>query len=115
MIFRIEKLRLRGIVGVNAWERETPQDIVVSVEAEFDAARAVETDAIGDTVNYRTVSKRVAETVESSRYRLLESLAEALIPVVLEDPRVLRATVQVEKPGAIRDADSVSVTQTIER
>lgn len=109
MKIRIKNLRLKTIIGVNDWERETKQDVVINVEIEFDGQKAAATDDIGATINYRTLSKRIIQEVEESRFYLLEKLAHHILQVVLEDKKVVRATIEVDKPNALRHADSVSV------
>ncbi len=115
MIIRIKKLRLRTIVGTNDWERERLQDVVITVEMEFDGSRAAETDSIDDTVNYRTIKKRIIEAVENSRFHLLEKLADHVLQIIMEDDRVQRAEVEVDKPHALRFAESVSVSCSAEK
>ena len=110
MIIRIKNLRLRTIVGVNDWERQAPQDVVLNLEVAFDAGRAAKTDRLEDTLDYRALKKRIAEAVERSRFQLLEGLAAHVLELVMQEPRVSAATVEVDKPGALRFADSVSVT-----
>ena len=115
MIMRIKNLRLRTIIGVNDWERNNLQDVVINVEMEFDGARATETDSISDSVNYRTITKRIIAEVEKSHFHLLDKLASHILHVVLEDEKLRRATVEVDKPHALRFADSVSVSCFTER
>jgi len=109
MKIRIKNLRLKTIIGVNDLERETKQDIVIRIEIECDGKEAAATDDIRETVNYRTLTKRIIQEVEESRFYLLERLAHHILQVVLEDKKVARATVEVDKPQALRYADSVSV------
>jgi D-erythro-7,8-dihydroneopterin triphosphate epimerase len=109
MLIRIKNLTLQTIVGVNAWERHEVQEVVINVELEFDGARAGESDHIDDTVDYKKMKQKILGHAESSRCHLLESLAQGVLNIVLEDPRVIRASVEVDKPKALRFADSVSV------
>lgn len=106
---RIENLRLRAIVGINDWERTTPQDVIINIRFTFDARAAAASDAIEDTCDYKTLNKRIITLVEASSDFLVEKLAARLLALVHEDPRVQHAWVRVEKPGALRYADSVSL------
>ena len=110
MLIRIKNLRLRTIIGTNDWEREKPQEVVINATIEFDGAAAGRSDDIDDTVNYKQIAKRMIETVESSAFFLLEALVDCLLDVAFADPRVRRATIEVDKPGALRFAESVSVS-----
>lgn len=110
MQVHIQNLRLRTIIGINDWEREKKQDIVINITFEFDGNQAASTDDINDTVDYKTMTKRIIALVEESSYYLLEKLADSILKIVMTDQRVLAATVTVAKPQALRYADSVSVS-----
>jgi FolB domain-containing protein len=105
----IRDLLVRGILGVNDWEREQPQDILVNLTLVADLRRAGISDDIADSVNYRTVAKKVIAHVESAHRFTVESLAADLARLCLEEPGVQRVRVRVEKPGALRFARSVGV------
>lgn len=105
----VRDLRLRGIVGINDWEREKPQDIVVNLTLFGDFSAAGESDSIEDALNYRTLTKDVIDYVESSSHFLVEKLATALARICVVDHGAERVRVRVEKPGALRFADSVGV------
>jgi len=115
MIIRIKNLKLRTIIGINEWERDAQQDVIVNISIEFDGKQAGRTDDIESTVNYKSLKKRIIELVESSEYFLLEKLVDSILKVIMEDSKVLKATVEVDKPNALRFADSVSVEGTAER
>jgi len=111
----IENLRLRTIIGINDWERETRQDVVINVELELATGPVFTRDAIDETVDYKQLNKRIIEEVERSSFFLIEKLGDHLLMVVMEDRRVRRARVRVAKPGALRFTDSVSVECSAER
>ena len=111
----IDDLRLRAIVGINDWEREKPQDIVVNIRFDFDAGPAVASDQIEHTVDYKALKRRVIQRVEQSAFLLLERLTSAVLDEVLADERVLTATVRIDKPHALRFAKSVALQMTRDR
>ena len=106
----ISDLHLRAIIGINPDERNNRQDILINIILDVDTRPASASDDIADAANYRTITKRVIELVENSRFFLVERLAEAITRVCLEEPRVERARISVEKPTALRFAASVGVT-----
>jgi FolB domain-containing protein len=105
----IKDLLVRGIIGINDWEREQPQDILINIVAYTDTARAAQTDDIADCVNYRTLAKAAAHHAETAKRLTVEALANDIAKVCLEQPGVERVSVRVEKPGAVRFAASVGV------
>lgn len=107
---KISDLHMHAIIGVNPDERENRQDVLVNLTLDVDTRPAARSDDINDAVNYRTITKTILEIVETSRFFLVERLAEAIANACLEEPRVLRVQVSVEKPSALRFAASVGVT-----
>ena len=105
----IKDLLLRGIVGINDWEREKKQDILVNITLFADLRRAGKSDSIEDSVNYRTVTKKVINHIEQNEPFMVETLAANIAQLCLQEPGVIKARVRVEKPGALRFAKSVGV------
>jgi 2-amino-4-hydroxy-6-hydroxymethyldihydropteridine diphosphokinase len=105
----VRDLLLRGIIGINPKERQKRQDVVLNYTLYTDLRPAGRSDDIADAVNYRTVTKAVIHLVEQARFFLVETLAAEVARLCLDPPGVRAVTVQVEKPGALRFARSVSV------
>ena len=106
---RITNLRLRAIIGTNDWERDVQQDVVVNIALDYDAARAIASDDLRKTIDYKALTRQIIKEVEASRFFLLEKLAGRVIEIVAAHPAVREAVVRVDKPQALRFADSVSV------
>ena len=110
MKIHIKNLRIKTIIGINDCERADKQAVIVNVELELDASRTTQSDRIEDTINYKTLTKRIISEVELSEFYLLEKLAGHILKIVLEDKKEIRGTVEVDKPHAVRFPDSVSVS-----
>jgi FolB domain-containing protein len=108
-VIHIKDLLLRTIVGINDEERRNRQDVLINIALYADMHAAGRSDDIDDAVNYRTITKQVIELVENSSFFLVEKMAAEIAAICLRDPRVERARVRVEKPGALRFARSVGV------
>jgi FolB domain-containing protein len=108
-IIRITELSLKTIIGIFDWERKRKQKVVINVELEFNASKAIKTDDVNDTVDYKVITKKIIQHVEGSKYFLLEKMAGSVLKIILDDPKVKRAKVRIDKPGALRFARSVSV------
>ncbi|MBP9854292.1 MAG: dihydroneopterin aldolase [Candidatus Omnitrophica bacterium] len=111
----IENIRLRTIIGINDWEREHKQDIIINIHIHFDPKKSIQSDNIKDTIDYKTITKKVIDLVEQSNYYLIEKLADAILNVVMDDPLIMETTVKVDKPFALRFTDSVSIELTKKR
>jgi FolB domain-containing protein len=105
----IKNLLVRGIIGVRDWERKRPQDILINITMHTDTQHAAESDNLSDCADYSTVSKKVQSYAESAGRFTVEALANDLARLCLNEANVQKVTVRVEKPSAVRFADSVGV------
>lgn len=105
----IKDLVARGIIGVNEWEREKPQEILINITVFTDTRRAAVSDDLADCVDYRALAKKVQSHAETAARLTVEALANDLAGICLEQTSVERAVVRVEKPGAVRFSSSVGV------
>jgi dihydroneopterin aldolase len=109
-----DRIFLRGlttecIIGFVDWERRAPQSVVIDLELPCDCARAARRDQVEDTVDYKSVAKRVLSFVQASQFHLVESLAQGLALVLLAEFPLEWVRVSVNKPGAIRHSRDVGV------
>ncbi|MBU2977471.1 dihydroneopterin triphosphate 2'-epimerase [Alteromonas sp. C1M14] len=107
---RIKNLRLRTYIGINEDEVLNMQDVIINAKLHYDAGRATDTDNMCDALNYKTVTKAIIKLVEENRFALLEKLTAQVLSIAAEHPWVTYAEVEVDKPHALRFADSVSLT-----
>ena len=105
----IRDLSVRCIIGVNHDERTEKQDIIINVILFTDTRKAGQTDILEDSVDYKTVKKTILSLVEKSNFLLIEKLAEEIAKVCLDDSKVQKVNVTVDKPGALRYTRSVAV------
>jgi len=108
----IEDLLIRGVIGISEHEREQPQDILVNITIFTDTLKAGRSDDVNDSVNYRTVAKKVLAHAEKVNRYTVEALAKDIADLCLEEPGIHGVKVRVEKPGAVRFSKSVGVTIT---
>lgn len=105
----IKDLVARGVIGVYDWERAKPQEILINIVLFGNLTKAGETDNIDDSINYKTVAKGAQSLAENCERLTVEALANDIANYCLETHGVLKVLVRVEKPGAVRFADSVGV------
>ena len=102
-------LRATSVIGCYDWERDIRQTLVIDLELKADFARAAETDALTDALDYAAISKRVIAVCDESRFQLLEALAEHLATLLLTEFSIAGLQMTVTKPGAVEAADGVGV------
>jgi 7,8-dihydroneopterin aldolase/epimerase/oxygenase len=105
----IHALKTEAIVGIFDWERQVKQAVVIDCEFSADIAKAALSDSIDDTLNYKRVAKRVLAFVEGSQFHLVETLAEHIAMLLLEEFGVAWVRISLSKPGALRRSRDVGV------
>lgn len=105
----LNELKIDTVIGIFEWERSILQTVVIDIEMDADIAKAAKSDDVIDTLNYKSVAKRVQKFVEDSSFKLVESLAEHVASIILNEFPVTWVKVKVNKPGAIRGSKGVGV------
>ncbi len=108
-IIFLRDLRIETVIGIWEWERKIRQTVSIDLEMSADIAKAAASDSVDDTLNYKLVAKRVQQFVGESSFQLVETLAENVAKIVLDEFDVAWVRVRVNKPGAIRGAKDVGV------
>lgn len=109
-IIRITNLRLRTYIGFNPEEQEKLQDIVINAEIHYPTTHLCLDDRVEGALDYKTITKKMIQHVEEGRFLLLEKLVHDCLQICTEHPWVNYAQVRIDKPHALRFADSVSLT-----
>lgn len=108
-IIFLRDLRIPTVIGIFDWERAVKQTVVLDLEMAADIRRAAASDHIDDTLNYKAVAKRLIQFVGESEFQLVETLAERVAGIVLEEFEVPWVRVTLNKQGAVRGARDVGV------
>ncbi len=108
-LIRVKNLLLRTYIGFNPEEIANLQDVIINVAIEANiSAEALQSDEPEGIYNYKTITKQIIELVQENRFKLLEVLTNNILELIMKDERVIRARVEVDKPHALRFAESVS-------
>ncbi|MGH8119606.1 MAG: dihydroneopterin aldolase [Gammaproteobacteria bacterium] len=108
-IIYLKDLRIDTIIGIYEWERRVRQTVIFDIEIGADISRAARSDAIEDTLNYKAVAKRIRSFVENSDCRLIETLAERVAEILLQEFKVPWLRLSLNKQGAVRGVRDVGV------
>ena len=95
----VRGLEVEAGIGVYDHEQGRLQRLVVDVTLELEPKPI---ERLGDTINYETVANAARAIAAEGHVGLVETFAERLARACLEDRRVLRAVVRIEKPGALQ-------------
>jgi D-erythro-7,8-dihydroneopterin triphosphate epimerase len=114
-VIRVKNLRLRTFIGIKEEEINNKQDVIVNVVIEYSASNAADSDNMDQALNYRTITKKIIQLVENNRFLLLEKLTAEVLAIAAEHQAVRYAEVEIDKPHALRFADSVSLTLSVHK
>ena len=106
---RIKDLLLRTYIGIKEEEINNQQDVRINVKLRYDASAAVSNNDIASALNYRTITKEIIHHVDGNRFALLERMTHEVLMIVMAHGMVQWARVEIDKPHALRYAESVSV------
>ncbi|WP_016701715.1 dihydroneopterin triphosphate 2'-epimerase [Pseudomonas chlororaphis] len=112
---RVKDLCLRTFIGINEDEILNKQDVLINLTILYAAQEAVRDNDIDHALNYRTITKAIIAHVEGNRFALLERLTQEILDLIMANESVLYAEVEVDKPHALRFAESVSITPAASR
>jgi dihydroneopterin aldolase len=105
----IQGLQIDCVIGIYDWERKIRQTITLDIEMEFDISQAAQTDDINHTLDYKAVSKRLIEFVRASDFQLVETLAEQITQIILQEFFVNSVKLTLNKGKAVTNAQGVGV------
>lgn len=108
-IVYINDLRIETVIGIYDWEREIRQVVSIDLEMAADNRKAAATESIDDALNYKAVAKRLIQFVEGSEFQLVETLAERIAEIVLDEFDVDWLKLKLGKPGAVTGSREVGV------
>jgi 7,8-dihydroneopterin aldolase/epimerase/oxygenase len=103
-------LKIDCVIGFIEWERRVKQTVVIDLELPVDCRNAARTDEVEATLDYKSVAKSVIAFVETSSFKLVETLAHRTALLILQEFAVPWVRISVNKPGAIRNSRDVGVT-----
>ena len=105
----LHEMKVDTVIGIWEWERKIRQTVVIDLEMAADIRKAAASDSIDDALNYKSVAKRLQQFVADSEFQLVETLAEKIAAIVIDEFGVSWVRVKLNKPGAIRGARDVGV------
>ncbi|NNJ98030.1 MAG: dihydroneopterin aldolase [Gammaproteobacteria bacterium] len=108
-IVYINELRIETVIGIYDWEREIRQIVSIDLEMAADNRKAAASESIDDALNYKAVAKRLIQFVEQSQFHLVETLAERVAEIVLDEFDVDWLRLKLGKPGAVTGSTEVGV------
>lgn len=110
MLIKIKNLRLTTFLGIHAWEEYLNREIIINAEIETNHTTSLASDNIEDTISYEDIVLKIRNLLETNRFKLIEKMAGEIMKKIIEDRRIKRCKLEVDKIGVIDGIDSFSIT-----
>ncbi len=110
MLIKIKNLKLHTILGVYNWEKTFNREIIINAEIETDFTRSLESDNVEDTIDYDVITTKIKKLVTDNQFKLIEKMAQEMMNKIMEDARIKRCKLEIDKVGVIEFVESFSVT-----
>eukprot|EP00126_Sphaerothecum_destruens_P011057 Sdes_comp20850_c0_seq3m17590 len=113
-VILVTDLSVRTLSGVERWEREKKQNIIINLWIFCDTQSSAQQDSLACSFNYGIIAKTVTNYCEESSFKTLEALAFSIAKLCILENQVPKITVRVSKPCALIQAKcaSVEITRT---
>lgn len=108
-IVYLSDLRIETTIGIYDWERRTRQTVILDIEMGTDISKAAASDKIEDTLDYKAVAKRIIAFVGESEFGLVETLAERISDILLNEFSIPWCRLRLNKQGAVKGVRDVGV------
>jgi dihydroneopterin aldolase len=115
MIIKIKNFKFSTILGIYEWEEKVEREIIINaiIETDYDNARF--TNNIKDTIDYHELITKIKELLRSKKFKLIEEMVQQTLDLIMEDKRVKKCQVEIDKVGIVENVDSFSITLSQER
>lgn len=109
-IIFLRDLRVDTLIGVYEWEKRVPQTLQIDLDIAVPDNLAAQTDDIKDALNYADVVRDIQRALASRHFNLIETLAETIAQMLLNDFKTPWVKVSVAKLNAIRGSKMVGIS-----
>lgn len=110
MLLKLKNLRLKTIIGIHAWENDIDREIIINIEIKLSEQPVIASQNIEDTIDYDTITTQIKNLISHNRFGLIETMTKAILDKIMEDERIQRCKVEIDKVGAIESLESASIT-----
>ena len=105
----IKDFIIQEIIGIHEHEKTKKQKIKFNIVVNVNQNTVPDEKDIKSIVDYEKITNKLENLIKNKKYNFLESLAEDSFKEIFEDKRINSVKIKIEKPDAIKNADSVGV------
>ncbi|MFT6332266.1 MAG: dihydroneopterin aldolase [Lentimonas sp.] len=115
MIIKIKNLEIDTIVGVYDWESEHSRKLIFNAQMEVDDEKSMSSDDLKDTIDYDLITNQIKDYVGNNRCHLIEKMVGDILKLIMQEKRIVKCTLEIDKLKVYDFVDSFSVSKTITR
>ena len=108
MLIRVKNLKLKTILGVYEWEKNSKRELIFNIEVETKNTKSLFSDKLSDTIDYDDIVKTIKK-VSLSKFNLIEKLAGEILKELMKNKKIFRCKIEIAKVGAVKEAESCCV------
>jgi len=108
-IVYVKDLRVDALIGIYDWERQIRQQVRIDLEMGWDNRKPAKYDDIQHAMNYKAAAKLVTAYIQETEFQLVETLAENIASLLLEEFSLPWVKITLGKPFAVTDSTEVGV------
>jgi len=106
----LRDLRVEALIGIHKRERHVTQTVSIDLDIGLPGTTVFKSDKVADTIDYEQVALKIRALAASGHFRLVETLAERIARLLLDDFGAPWAKISVAKIGILANAKFVGVT-----
>jgi len=115
MIIKIKNLKLKTILGVYDFEKTNEREIIINATITTKHLKSTISDNLSDTIDYDEIVQKIKKFLLKNNFNLIEKLAKEILNLIMEDQRVSKCELEIDKTNAVENVDSFSITLIEER
>ncbi len=110
MIIKIKNLRLKTILGIYEWEENVDREIIINAKIHTNFDRALTSNEISDAIDYDDIVTKIKNLIANKRFKLVEKMAQDIMNEIMQDSRISKCKLEIDKVGAVESLESFSIT-----
>jgi dihydroneopterin aldolase len=106
----VRDLRVEALIGIHKRERHARQTLSIDLDIGLPGSAVFASDKVADTIDYEQVALRIGDLAASGHFRLVETFADRVATILMNDFGAPWAKISVAKIGILANAKFVGVT-----
>lgn len=108
-IVYLHGLSCKSTIGVWEWEKKISQTLKLDIDLATDVQKAAQNDDLNDALNYQEIAERVQSFAYDNQFELIETLAEKLAQLILDEFNTCWVRIKLDKGSAVKDVKHVGI------